>query len=171
MTTNFRWNFTGNDVIVSANYFNETDPATLDLKLGMEISVMSSYLKGITLLNFIDTYGFWGIDWLIDFGKTPFKSELKIAYNPQTVFARIAYGDKNFAVQLVPSYPVISYDMQINWPPTYVNFTVKADLNERKLTVITNTSLNSYIGEIDWAKRNGIQNLIVSISCSCHFSV
>ena len=149
-------------MLISANFYNETDPATLDMKMGLKFNVIGAFLNGKCELNFIDTYGFWGIDLLVDFGNKPFRSELKVAYNPQTVFTRFAYGDKNLAVQLVPAYPVISYDMQVNWKPALVNLTIKADLIQRKIDVVTNTSRSSYAGDIKWEKANGIQKLIVS---------
>ena len=164
LKTDVRWNFTGKEVKISANFYNETDPATLDLQMGCELNVKSTYVNGKSKLNFIDTYGYWGIDWFIDFGSKPFHSELKVAYNPQTVFTRFSYGEKNFAIQLVPAYPLISYDMQVNWQPAVMNFTLTADLIERKISIVSNTSMDSYSGSVHWEKTNGLHKLIVSIT-------
>lgn len=168
LKTNFTWNYySGQESMVSTNFYNETDPATLDLKLGMEVNIVSPLLKGKSKFTFVDTYGFWGVDWLVDYGNVPFQCEVKVAYNPQTIFTRIIYGRKTFAIQLVPSHPVISYDMQIDWPPTRLNQTMKADLIQRRIKLVTNTSENSYSGEMYWLEANGLQKLIVSYWFFC----
>ena len=164
LKTKFIWDVTGKEAEVSANFYNETDPATLDLQIGLDFSVKSSFVNGRSKLNFVDTYGYWGIDWSIDFGRKPLNFEVKVAYNPQTVFTRFAYGDKGFAVQLVPAYPLISYDMQVDWYPAVMNFTVKADLIHKRINIISNTSIDSFFGEIQWEKTNGLHKLVVSIA-------
>ena len=149
-------------MVASANFYNETDPATLDMKIGLDLNFKSPYLSGKSKLSFVDTYGYWGIDWLVDLGKKPLHGELKVAYNPQTVFTRFVYGGKSFAIQLVPAFPLISYDMQINWYPAIMNFTMKADLIKRKINIVSNTSMNSYSGEVHWEKANSRHKLVVS---------
>ncbi len=130
--------------------------------MGLEFDILSNAISLNHRLLFVDTYEYWGFDWLVDYGKEPINAELKVAYNPQTVFFKFQYGVRNFAVQLQPSFPVIILDLGISWRPVVCNLTLNLDLKTPVVAVTANTTAHSYAGRIGWIKGNKQQELSVS---------
>ena len=161
LTANIHSNITQDEISITTKYFNNTDPATLDLKMGLEFDLISYFITVSNQLYFVDTYEYWGFNWLLDYGKAPINAELKVAYNPQTVFVKWMYGERNFAIKLVPSFPVISFDTQIQWQPVVMNVTAKLDIKNATVKIIANTSSTSYGGYAGWLKKRGEQQILV----------
>eukprot|EP00794_Sanderia_malayensis_P009953 gene9953-10973_t len=155
-------NITQNEVTISAKYYNKTDPASLDLKMGLELDIKSGEINLNHKLLFVDTYEYWGFDWSVDYGQPLIKAELKVAYNPQTVFFKFQHGRQNFAVHLQPSFPVIVLDLGLNWYPLVSNFSLNLDLKNAIFGVVANTTSHSYAGRLEWKKGSKEQQLLVN---------
>ncbi len=137
-------NITQSEITISGKYFNETNAATLDLKMGLEFDITTPYSSIKQKLIFVDTYEYWGFNWLLDHGKQPISADLKVAYNPQTVFFKFQYGGRYFAVQLQPTFPVVGMDLAINWRPFISNVTLNLDFRNVVAAAVANTTSYSY---------------------------
>ena len=155
-------NITKNELTISASYVNKTDPASLDLKMGFEFDILTQDFAINHQVFFTDTYEYWGFDWLVDYGKQPISATFKVAYNPQTIFFKWEYGERNFAVNLQPNFPVIALDVGINWQPEMLNLTLNMDLVKALISMSANTSTHSYGSHIGWVKKKSVQEFNVS---------
>eukprot|EP00795_Rhopilema_esculentum_P006498 gene6498-11955_t len=156
-------NITKSPVVLATRYFNETNPLTLDIKMGIEIQLVSGNSVTKTFLHFTDTYSYWGFKWLFEHQKARMDAELKVAYNPQTIFMSWNYGDKKFALQLVPSFPIFSIDLLVNWQPKYANLTLKGDVNKGRLEIVANTTTYSFGAMASLNRYQGYNELLLSM--------
>ena len=139
--------------------------------MGIEVQLVSGNSVTKTFLHFTDTYSYWGLKWLFEHQKVRMDAELKVAYNPQTIFMSWNYGDKKFALQLVPSFPIFSIDLLVNWQPKYANLTLKGDVNKGRLEIVANTTTYSFGAAASLSRYQGYNELLVGFGFCQAFNI
>ena len=109
-------NFSTMPLILYGEFFNKTDPSTLNRNIGgkFDFSLGNLYVKH--LIFYKNTYEFWALGSTVEYGPGKVASlDLKIQYEPQVFFLNVTHAPSNTQViaHASPSLPLLTGSINI----------------------------------------------------------